>query len=171
MTTEPPSARSLATFRASSGAWERLRILQDNHRIAMVGLSADPMRPSHFAAIYMQSEGYDIIPVNPRYAGKQILGATVYPSLEEVPGPVDIVDVFRRAEELPAIARSAAAIRAKVLWMQLGIHNEEAAQIARDAGLEVVMDRCVKIEHARFFGGLNLVGMNTGVVTSRRRIG
>jgi predicted CoA-binding protein len=171
MTTESPPSRPLATVRASSGAWERLRILQENHRIAMVGLSADPMRPSHFAAIYMQSAGYDIIPVNPRYAGKKILRATVYPSLQEIPGPVEIVDVFRRAEELPDIARSAAAIGAKVLWMQLGIHNDEAAQIARDAGLEVVMDRCVKIEHARFFGGLNLVGMNTGVITSRRRLG
>src|SRR5215203_1767031 len=100
-----------------------------------------------------------------------ILGETAYSSLEEIPGPVDIVDVFRRAEELPKIARSAADIGANVLWMQLGIVNEEAAQIARNAGLEVVMDRCVKIEHARFFGGLNLVGMNTGVVTSRRRIG
>ena len=166
-----PPSRPLATVRASSGAWERLRILQENRRIAMVGLSADPMRPSHFAAIYMQSEGYDVIPVNPRYAGQTILGETVYSSLEEIPGPVDIVDVFRRAEELPKIARSAAAIGANVLWMQLGIVNDEAAQIAREAGLEVVMDRCVKIEHARFFGGLNLVGMNTGVVTSRRRIG
>ena len=119
MTIESPPARPLATVRASSGAWERLRILQENHRIAMVGLSADPMRPSHFAAIYMQSEGYDIIPVNPRYAGQTILGETVYSSLEEIPGPVDIVDVFRRAEELPGIARSAAAIGANVLWMQL----------------------------------------------------
>ena len=164
-------SRPLATVRASSGAWERLRILQENRRIAMVGLSADPMRPSHFAAIYMQSEGYDVIPVNPRYAGQTILGETVYSSLEEIPGQVDIVDVFRRADEVPKIARSAAAIGANVLWMQLGIVNDEAAQIAREAGLEVVMDRCVKIEHARFFGGLNLVGMNTGVVTSRRRIG
>src|ERR687898_205083 len=160
MTSPFPPSRPLATVRASSGAWERLRILQENRRIAMVGLSADPMRPSHFAAIYMQSEGYDVIPVNPRYAGQTILA-----------GPVDIVDVFRRAEELPNIARSAAAIGANVLWMQLGIVNDGAARIAREAGLEVVMDRCVKIEHARFFGGLNLVGMNTGVVTSRRRIG
>ena len=168
----PSSAsRPLATVRATSGAWERLRILQENHTIAMVGLSADPMRPSHFAAIYMQSEGYKIIPVNPRYVGETILGETVYASLEDIPQPVDIVDVFRRAEELPGIARSAVAIGAKVLWMQLGVINQEAARIAADAGLEVVMDRCVKIEHARFFGGLNLVGMNTGVVTSRRRIG
>jgi predicted CoA-binding protein len=163
--------RPLATIHASSGAWERLRILNENRTIAMVGLSADPMRPSHFAAIYMQSEGYDIIPVNPRYAGGTILGQTVYPSLEEIPRPVQLVDVFRRTEEVPGIARSAIAIGANVLWMQLGVINEEAATIAREAGLEVVMDRCVKIEHARFFGGLNLVGMNTGVVTSRRRIG
>ena len=164
------ATRPLATIRATSGAWERLRLLTTNHTIAMVGLSADPMRPSHFAAIYMQSAGYDIIPVNPRYAGETILGQPVYATLEEIPRPVDIVDVFRRAEEVPALARSAIAIGAKVLWMQLGVVNEEAARIARQAGLEVVMDRCVKIEHARFFGGLNLVGMNTGVITSRRTI-
>jgi predicted CoA-binding protein len=148
-----------------------LRILTENRTIAMVGLSADPMRPSHFAAIYMQSEGFDLIPVNPRYAGETILGQTVYASLEEIPRPVQIVDVFRRAEEVPGIARSAIAIGANVLWMQLGVINEEAAHLAREAGLEVVMDRCVKIEHARFFGGLNLVGMNTGVITARRQIG
>ena len=163
--------RPLATIRATSGAWERLRILNENRTLAMVGLSADPMRPSHFAAIYMQSEGYDVIPVNPRYAGETILGQRVYASLEEIPRPVQIVDVFRRAEEAPGVARSAIGIGAKVLWLQLGVINEEAARIAREAGLDVVMDRCVKIEHARFFGGLNLVGMNTGVVTARRRIG
>ncbi len=163
--------RPLATVRASSGAWERLRILRENRTIAMVGLSADPMRPSHFAAIYMQSEGYDIIPVNPRYVGQTILGQTVYPSLEEIPRAVDIVDVFRRPEEAPGIAKSAVAIGAKVLWLQLGVIDEDAARIAAAAGLEVVMDHCVKIEHARFFGGLNLVGMNTGVITSRRQIG
>ena len=163
--------RPLATIRATSGAWERLRILNENRTIAMVGLSADPMRPSHFAAIYMQSEGYDIIPVNPRYAGERILGQLVYAALEEIPRPVQIVDVFRRAEEVPTIAHSAIAIEANVLWMQLGVINEAAARIAREAGLEVVMDRCVKIEHARFFGGLNLVGMNTGVITARRQIG
>jgi uncharacterized protein len=164
-------SRPMANIRATSGALERLRILTENHTIAMVGLSADPMRPSQFAAIYMQSEGYDIIPVNPRYVGETILGQTVYASLEEIPRPVDIVDVFRRPSEAPAIARSAIDIGAKVFWMQLGVINEEAARTAREAGLEVVMDRCVKIEHARFFGGLNLVGMNTGVVTARRRIG
>ena len=163
--------RALGTVRATSGAWERLRILKENTTIAMVGLSADPMRPSHFAAIYMLSEGYDVIPVNPRYAGESILGQRVYASLEDVPRPVQMVDVFRRAEDVPDVARGAIAIGANVLWMQLGVISEEAARIAREAGLEVVMDRCVKIEHARFFGGLNLVGMNTGVVTARRRIG
>ncbi len=163
--------RPMATIRATSGAFERLRILNENRTIAMVGLSADPMRPSHFAAIYMQSEGYDIIPVNPRYAGQTILGQPVYASLKEIPRPVDIVDVFRRPAEATGLAKEAIDVGAKVYWMQLGVINEEAARIAREAGLEVVMDRCVKIEHARFFGGLNLVGMNTGVITSRRTIG
>jgi predicted CoA-binding protein len=155
----------------SASAYDRLRILTAYKRIAMVGLSADPMRPSHFAAIYMLSNGYDIIPVNPRLAGQSILGQLVYASLADIPRPVEIVDVFRRPAETPRIAREAAEIGAKVLWLQLGIRNEEAGRIAREAGLEFVQDRCVKIEHARFHGGLNLVGMNTGVITSRRRIG
>jgi uncharacterized protein len=159
-----------ATIRASSGAYDRLRLLTEHRTIAMVGLSADPMRPSHFAAIYMQSEGYDIIPVNPKYAGETILGETVYASLAEVPREVGIVDVFRRPNEAPELARQAVEVGAKVFWLQLGIRNDEALRIARDGGLDVVQDRCVKIEHARFFGGLNLVGMNTGIVTARRRI-
>ena len=129
------------------------------------------MRPSHFAAIYMLAEGYDVIPVNPRAAGGEILGQPVYASLAEIPRPVEIVDVFRKPADVPPIAEQAVAIGAKVLWLQLGIVNHEATQLARAAGLEVVQDRCVKIEHARFFGGLNLVGMNTGVLTARRRIG
>lgn len=159
-----------ATVRATSGAYERLRILTAHDTIAMVGLSDDPMRPSHFAAIYMQAHGYRVIPVNPRLAGQTVLGERVYSSLAEIPEPVGIVDVFRRAEVVPGIAMEAIAIGAPVLWMQLGVVNEEAAAIALAAGLDVVMDRCVKIEHARFFGGLNLVGMNTGVITARRRI-
>ena len=161
----------LPALTATSGADQRLRILTTYRTIAMVGLSADPMRPSHFAAIYLQAEGYDVIPVNPRYAGQTILGQPVYPSLGEIPRPVEIVDVFRRSSDVPPIADEAIAIGAKVLWLQLGIVHEEAAARARAAGLEVVMDRCAKIEHARFFGGLNLVGMNTGVVTARRRVG
>jgi uncharacterized protein len=157
---------------ATAGAYERLRILTSYKTIAMVGLSSNPMRPSHFAAIYMLAEGYDVIPVNPRYAGQTILGQPVYASLDDIPPDrrVEIVDVFRRPADVPPIAEQAIARGAKVLWMQLGVVNPEVARTARDAGLEVVMDRCVKIEHARFFGGLNLVGMNTGVVTSRRRI-
>jgi len=158
---------------ATAGAYERLRLLQNARTIAMVGLSADPMRPSHFAAIYMQSEGYDIIPVNPRFAGQEILGQTVYASLLDIrkDRKVDIVDVFRKPEDVPAVLDEAIQIGAPVFWMQLGIVNEEAADRARAAGMDVVMNRCVKIEHARFFGGLNLVGMNTGVITSRRTIG
>ncbi|MCC6314794.1 MAG: CoA-binding protein [Thermomicrobiales bacterium] len=159
-----------ATVRASSGAYERLRLLMEHRTIAMVGLSADPMRPSHFAAIYMLAAGYDIIPVNPRYAGGEILGQRVYGSLAEIDRPVGIVDAFRRTEEMPALAEQAIAIGAQVFWMQLGIRSAEAARIARAGGLDVVEDRCVKIEHARFFGGLNLIGMNTGVITARRRL-
>jgi len=162
---------ALPAVAASAGAAERLRILTSYKTIAMVGLSADPMRPSHFAAIYLLAEGYDVIPVNPRAAGGEILGQPVYASLAEIPRPVEIVDVFRKPADVPPIAEQAVAIGAKVLWLQLGIVNDEAARIAREAGLEVVQDRCVKIEHARFFGGLNLVGMNTGVVTARRRLG
>jgi predicted CoA-binding protein len=167
----PSTAAPLPAALATSGAAERLRILNAYHTIAMVGLSADEMRPSHFAAIYMQAEGYDIIPVNPRYAGQTILGQPVYASLAEIPRPVEIVDVFRKPEAMPPIADEAIQIGARVLWMQLGIVNGEAAARARAAGLDVVMNRCVKIEHARFFGGLNLVGMNTGVVTARRLMG
>jgi predicted CoA-binding protein len=144
-----------------------LRILQSYRRIAMVGLSANPMRPSHFAAIYMLSKGYDIIPVNPRET--QILGPECYASVRDVPGQVEIVDIFRERSAVPAIVEDAIALGAKVVWMQLGIIHEEAAERAQQAGLEVVMDRCVKIEHARFFGGLNMLGLHTGVISARGR--
>jgi len=154
----------------SASSTERLRILNENKTIAMVGLSSDPMRPSHFAAIYMQAEGYKIVPVNPRYAGKTILGETVYASLSDIPFPVDIVDVFRKSEECPALAEEAIRIGAKVFWIQLGIENDEAGRIARKAGLDFVQNRCVKIEHARFHGGMNLVGLATGVISGRRAL-
>ncbi|CAN5683735.1 CoA-binding protein [soil metagenome] len=154
----------------TAGSYERLRLLQTYKTIAMVGLSPDPMRPSHFAAIYMLANGYDVIPVNPRVAGEKILGQTVYASLADIPKPVEIVDVFRKPSECVPITEQAIAIGAKVLWLQLGVINDEAIRIAREAGLETVQNRCVKIEHARFFGGLNLVGMNTGVITSRRSL-
>ncbi|HEX6547510.1 MAG TPA: CoA-binding protein [Candidatus Dormibacteraeota bacterium] len=152
-------------------AWDRYRILTTYRTIAMVGLSSNYYNASSFAGIYLDANGYDIVPVNPAQAGKQILGRAVYKDLLEAaanhPRPVEIVDVFRPSAEVPEIARQAIEIGAKVLWMQLGVINPEAAELARGAGLEVVMDRCCKIEHARFFGGLRTIGLNTGVVTSR----
>jgi predicted CoA-binding protein len=148
-------------------AYDRLRILTSYRNIAMVGLSSNPYQPSSFAGIYLAANGYKIIPVNPSQAGKTILGQRVYGRVDEIDRPVDIVDVFRPAAEVPDIARQAIKIKAKVLWLQLGVISEEGAQIARNAGLEVVMDRCCKIEHARFFGGLRTIGLSTGVLTSR----
>ncbi len=146
---------------------QRMRILERYKRIAMVGLSANPFRPSHFAAVYMLAEGYDVTPVNPRE--KEILGRRSYPSLGDVPGPIEIVDIFRDPSAVPGIVEEAIAVGAKVVWMQLGVIHEAAAERARAAGLEVVMDRCVKIEHARFFGGLSTIGLNTGVISSQKR--
>jgi predicted CoA-binding protein len=117
----------------------------------------------------MQGKGYRIVPVNPRYAGQPILGETAYARLEDIPFPVDMVDVFRKPEDVPAIARSAVAVGARCLWQQLGVANAEADATARAAGLDSVMDRCVKIEHARLFGGLHWVGVNTGVISAQRR--
>jgi uncharacterized protein len=142
------------------------RILRENHVIAVVGLSADWFRPSYFAAKYMQEHGYRVIPVNPKYA--EILGEKCYRSLRDIPEKVDIVDVFRKTQDVPPIADDAIAIRAKVLWQQLGVRNESAAAKARAAGLDAVMDRCVKIEHGRLFGGLNWVGVNTRVISAKR---
>jgi predicted CoA-binding protein len=142
------------------------RILGENHVIAVVGLSGDWYRPSYFAAKYMQEHGYRVIPVNPKYG--EILGEKCYKSLREVPEKIDIVDVFRKTQYVMAIAEEAIAIGAKVLWQQLGVKNEVAAAKARAAGLDAVMDRCVKIEHGRLFGGLNWVGVNTRVISAKR---
>ena len=142
------------------------RILSQNRVIAVVGLSADWFRPSYFAAKYMQEHGYTVIPVNPRYA--EILGQKCYKSLRDVPGRVGIVDCFRKSEDIAPICDDAIAIGAKVLWQQLGVRNEAAAAKARAAGLEAVLDRCVKIEHGRLFGGLNWVGVNTRVISAKR---
>ena len=144
------------------------RILAEARVLAVVGLSANWNRPSYFAAKYMRDHGYRIIPVNPSY--QEVLGERCYPDLRSIPEQVDIVDCFRRSSEMPAIARDAVTIGARVLWMQLGIRSEEAADIAMAGGLEVVMDRCVKIEHARILGGLNWAGVNTGMVSSRRPV-
>ena len=147
---------------------ELRRILKTNHTIAVVGLSADWYRPSYFAAKYMQEHGFKIIPVNPKY--DEILGEKCYPNLKAIPEPVEIIDVFRKPDDCVPIAQDAVAIGAKVLWLQLGVVNEEAARVAEAGGLEVVMDRCVKIEYARLFGGLGWFGVNTKVISARRPI-
>lgn len=153
---EPPSAG------------ERKRILDETRSIAIVGASSNPARASNFVATYLLSSSadYAVYLVNPRET--EILGRPVYPSLEDLPEVPDMVDVFRRSEDLPPIAQDAVAIGAKTFWAQLGLWSTEAAQIASVAGLDVVMDRCTKIEHARFAGGLHLAGFDTGVITSRR---
>ena len=142
------------------------RILKTNRVIAVVGLSADWFRPSYFAAKYMIEHGYTVIPVNPRY--ETILGQKCYKSLRDIPAKVDIVDCFRKTQDIMPIAEDAIAIGAKVLWQQLGVMNVEAARKAETAGLEAVMDRCVKIEHGRLFGGLNWCGVNTRVISAKR---
>lgn len=155
----PPSAR------------DRLAILRRTKTVAMVGASSNPARPSYFVATYLLSSSapYTVWFVNPRE--ETILGEPVYKSLADLPEPPDLVDVFRRNEDLPDVAREAAAAGAKTLWIQLGLWNEEAANIGHDAGLDVVMNRCIKIEHARFAGGLHLAGFDTGFISSKRDIG
>jgi predicted CoA-binding protein len=150
-------------------AWDRYRILTTYRTIAMVGLSSNYYNASSFAGVYLDANGYDIVPVNPTQAGREILGRRVYANLKEAARDheIEIVDVFRPSREVPEIAEQAIEVGARVLWMQLGVVNHEAASRAREAGLEVVMDRCCKIEHARFFGGLRTIGLNTGVITSR----
>ncbi len=142
------------------------RILTRSRSIAVVGISANWYRPSYFAAKYMQDHGYQIFPVNPNYT--EVLGRKCYPTIAAIPEPIDIVDCFRKSTEMVPLAHEAVAKGAKVLWMQLGIRNDEAAAIASAAGLEIVMNHCVKIEHARILGGLNWAGVNTGVISSRR---
>jgi predicted CoA-binding protein len=142
------------------------RILRDSRTIAVVGLSANWYRPSYFAAKYMQEHGYRVIPVNPQY--ESVLGEKCHKSLRDIPDKVDMVDCFRRSEEIPAIADDAIAIGAKVLWMQLGVASTAARAKAEAAGIEVVEDRCVKIEHARLFGGLGWCGVDTKVISAKR---
>jgi len=142
------------------------RLLRDTRTIAIVGLSTDPQRASWFVASYLKKAGYRIIPVNPK--ATEILGEKAYPNLASIPGPVDLVDVFRPAAEATGIARDAVAIKAKSLWLQLKLVNLEAAELATRAGLTVVLDRCVKMEHGRYFGGLHFAGMNTEIVTARK---
>ena len=153
---QPPSAR------------ERLQILEATRSIAIVGASSNPARASHFVATYLLSSStdYEVWFVNPREHA--ILGRPVYPTLADLPETPDLVDVFRRSTELPAVAAEAVAVGARTFWAQLGLHNDEAVAVARRGGLSVVMNRCVKIEHARFAGGLHLAGFDTGVISAKR---
>lgn len=149
------------------GAGERYRLLESSRTIAMVGASSNPARASNFVATYLLgSTDFELHPVNPRE--DEILGRPAVAALADLDEAPDIVDVFRRAEDCPAVAEEAVAVGARVLWLQLGIWSAEAARIALDAGMDVVMDRCLKIEHARFHGGLHLAGFDTGVISSRR---
>jgi predicted CoA-binding protein len=156
---EPPTAR------------QRLAILQRTRTVALVGASSNRARPSYFVTTYLLSSSvsFTLWLVNP--GETEILGQPVYPSLADLPAAPDLVDVFRRTEELPGVASEAVEIGARVFWAQLGLYNEEAAAIAHGAGLDVVMNRCLKIEHARFAGGLHLAGFDTGVISSRRHLG
>ncbi|HEV7167591.1 MAG TPA: CoA-binding protein [Micrococcaceae bacterium] len=164
MSTETATVRS---WQGPSAA-ERLRILQQAQSIAIVGASDKPSRASYFVATYLSSTPYRVYYVNP--VVKEILGQRTYASLAEVPEPVDIVDVFRRHDDLPGVLREAIDAGAKNLWLQLGSWHEEVARDAEAAGLGVVMDRCLKIEHARFHGGLHLAGFNTGVISAKRQV-
>ena len=142
------------------------RALLNARTIAVVGLSGNPLRASHFVGFYLQRHGYRVIPVNPREL--EILGERSYASLGEVPVPVDIVNVFRAPAALPGIAREASAIAVKCLWCQFGVINEEGARIGEQGGLTVIMDRCLKVEHARYAGRMHWLGFDTGRITSRR---
>ena len=142
------------------------RVLQSARTVAVVGLSSNPLRASYFVGFYLQRHGYRVIPVNPRES--EILGERSFASLREVPVPVDIVNVFRAPAALPQIAAEAVAIGAKCLWCQFTVINEEGARIAADGGLAVVMDRCIKVEHARYAGRMHWLGFNTSRITSVR---
>lgn len=146
---------------------ERLRIIQTFESVAMVGVSANPIRSSNFVASYLVRTPFRTYPVNPAY--DEILGLKTYDTLYDLPEVPDIVDVFRRHDAIPGVVDEAIDIGAKVVWLQLGLRHDEAAQKAVDAGLLVVQDRCLKIEHARFSGRLHLAGFNTGVISSKRR--
>jgi len=142
------------------------RVLHNSKTVAIVGLSGNELRASNFVGYYLKRHGYHVIPVNPRET--EILQQTSYPSLSDVPVPIDIVNVFRAPAALPAIAEEAVAIRAGALWCQFGVVNENAARIADDGGVPVVMDRCLKVEHARYIGRMHWLGFNTGRITSTR---
>jgi len=175
LTCELPATSRLAQLLRSKRTWvgpsaqERLRILRNAKTIAIVGASPNPARSSYFVATYLlQSSDYDVYFVNPN--ADEILGHPVYKSLADLPVVPDIVDVFRKASDIPQVIDEVLAIGAKTVWVQLGIWNEEAARYGEEKGLTVVMDRCLKVEHARFHGGLHLLGFDTGQITSRKAL-
>lgn len=166
---DSPLARLLRTQRTwvGPGARDRLRILRQAKSVAIVGASANPARASYFVGTYLsQSSDYRLYFVNPN--ADEILGQPAYPDLASLPEVPDIVDVFRRPADIPSVMDDAAAVGAPVVWVQLGIWNEEAARYGEELGLTVVMDRCLKVEHARFHGGLHLLGFDTGQISARR---
>ncbi|HEX9642480.1 MAG TPA: CoA-binding protein [Acidimicrobiia bacterium] len=152
---------------ADATAGERLSIIESARSVALVGVSNNPIRSSNFVAAYLVRTSLRVYPVNPLY--ERVLGLECYPSLAALPEVPDIVDVFRRHDAIPEVVDEAIAVGAKAVWLQLGLRHDEAARRAVDAGLRVVQDRCLKIEHARWHGGLHLAGFDTGVVSSRRR--
>jgi predicted CoA-binding protein len=163
-----PSAHPARTW-VGPNQQERFALLRRSTSVAIVGASNNPARASFFVTTYLlSSSAYDVYLVNPRET--EILGQPVYASLADLPVVPDIVDVFRRHDDLPGVAQEAIDVGASALWLQLGSWNEDAAAIAEAAGLSVVMDRCIKIEHARFHGGLHLAGFDTGVISSRRQL-
>ena len=172
----PPTRAAKYQTNPSPAAPARLRyddayiksILQRVKTIAAVGMSANDMRPSYFAMLYLQQKGYRMIPVNPRYAGQKILGETVVASLADLPAPPDMVQIFRKAEEAPAVVDQAIRAGARVIWLQLGIQSDEAAEKARAAGLDLVMDRCPKIEYGRLFGEIGWAGVNRRVISAKK---
>jgi predicted CoA-binding protein len=159
----PPPASEMAQYQDPRVIQ---RILHSGRTVAIVGLSADSLRPSNFVGFYLQRHGYRIVPVNPKE--REVLGETSYPSLSAIPFPVDIVDVFRRPQFVPAIAEEAVKIGAKALWLQFNVISPEGARIAKQGGLDVVMDKCIKVEHARYMGKMHWFGLNTGVISSQR---
>lgn len=173
MSTEPAQQSNTAPEQALNmpDMYGRLSLLRTYRHVAIVGFSADPYRPSYFVAVYLQAEGYQITPINPRYAGQTILGRRVYASLTEAKAAgeqIEIVDVFRKPDALEPVLQETLAIGAQVLWLQLGVSNDSIGRRAQAAGLEFVQDHCMKMEHARFFGGLHTIGLNTGVILSKK---
>jgi len=158
--------RAEPEFAGEVSATSLRRILQHCKTVAVVGMSDQWHRPSHFVGQYLKDHGYRVVPVNPRCT--EILGLPCYASLTDIPFPVDMVDVFRRSADVLPIAKQAVAIGARCLWQQIGVINTEADALVREAGLDSVMDRCVKIEHARLFGGLHWFGVNTKVISAQR---